>query len=63
MLPRIHFFSKTAARYNVWPFKTLPRLQLKNRFRKNPVKKKKKKKKGVAIKKTLPISFHNIFSL
>ena len=63
MLPRIQVFSKTAARYNVWPFKTLPRLQLKNRFRKNPVKKKKKKKKGVAIKKTLPISFHNIFSL
>ena len=40
----IQFFSKTVARYNIWPFKTLPRLQLKNRFRKNPVKKKKKKK-------------------
>ena len=38
MLPRIQLFSKTAARYNVWPFKTLPRLQLKNRLEKNPVK-------------------------
>ena len=54
MLPRIQLFSKTTLQR--LPFKTLPRLQLKNRFRKNPVKK--KKKKGVAIKKTLPISFH-----
>ena len=38
MLPRIQLFSKTAARYNVWPFKTLPRLQLKNRLEKNPIK-------------------------
>ena len=29
MLPRIQLLSKTAARYHVWPFKTLPRLQLK----------------------------------
>ena len=58
MLPRIQVFSKTAARYNVWPFKTLSRLQLKNRLEKNPVEK--KKKKGVAINKSLPISFHQI---
>ena len=55
MLSRIPLFSKTVARYNVWPFKTLPRLQLKNRLEKNPVK---KKQKGIAIKKTLQISFH-----
>ena len=57
MLPRIQLSSKIAARYHVWPFKTLPHLQLKNQLEKNPVKKK-KKKKSVAIKKTLPISFH-----
>ena len=58
MLPRIQFSSKIAARYHVWPFKTLPHLQLKNQLEKNPVKIKKKKKKSIAIKKALPLSFH-----
>ena len=57
MLLHIQLLSKTVARYNVWPFKTPPRLQLKNWVEKNPVK---KKKNSVAIKKTLPISFHQI---
>ena len=62
MLPRIQLSSKIAARYHVWPFKTLPRLQLKNRFRKNPVKKKKKKKKALQLRKPYRFLFI-IFSL